>query len=142
MWLHLTCSYLSYAAFLVTFITGLLFLIQERQIKRKRLGALFHRLPPLETMDRINFAAITAGFLLLTLGTLAGFVAVKSRVGRWWINDPKQHLTVVLWLAYALLWWLRSRAALRGHWVALLSIAGFLLALISLLGVHHVASTL
>lgn len=140
--LHMVCALLSYVAFLVAFISGLLFLIQERQIKRKTLGALFHRLPSLETIDRVNFMAITAGFVLLSLGTALGFAAMKAAVGRWWINDPKQHLTVALWAAYALLWWLRSKAALRGHRVALLSIIGFGLTLFSFFGVHHVASTL
>ena len=38
----------------VTFGFSVMYLIQEKQIKGKVLGKLFHRLPPLENIDQIN----------------------------------------------------------------------------------------
>lgn len=135
--LHMVCSLLSYAAFLVAFITGILFLIQERQLKRKTIGFLCHRLPSLGALDRLNFMAISAGFALLSLGLLAGFLGLKAFIGQWWVADPKVHLAVVLWVAYLALWLMRLRSTLRGRRVAVLSILGFTLVLFTMLEVSH-----
>ena len=132
---HLTCSLLSYMAFLAAFFSGVLFLIQERQLKHKHMGWLFHRLPPLGDLDRINFLAIGAGFALLSLGAIFGFVGSAVLLGRWWTGDPKEYFTVMLWLAYCVLWIVRLRATLRGRRVALLSILGFSLVVFTFVGV-------
>ena len=132
--IHMVCTLLSYAAFLLAFVSGILFLIQERQLKHKHMGLLFHRLPPLEQLDRINFLSISAGFGLLSCGSILGFVGAEQLRGRWWTGDPKEVLTLTLWAAYCLLWVVRLRSTLRGHRVAVLSILGFSLVLFTFLG--------
>ena len=139
--LHTACSLLSYAAFLTAFVSGILFLVQERQLKRKTMGVLFHRLPSLGALDRINFFAIGIGFGLLTIGVAAGMIGMEAFLGRWWIGDPKEVLTLLLWGAYCVLWLMRLGATLRGHRVALLSMLGFSLVLFTLLGASHFLSS-
>ncbi len=136
--LHTVCSLLSYLAFLVAFFAGLLFLIQERQLKRKTMGVLFHRLPSLDALDRINFAAIGIGFWLLSVGLLCGLVGIRELLGRWWVSEPKTYFTIILWLSYLVLWLVRLRATLRGRRVALLSVLGFSLVLFTFLGASYV----
>ena len=131
--LHMGGSLFSYVAFLVAFVSGLLFLIQERQLKRKTLGVLFHHLPSLERLDQLNFLAIGWGFALLSIGTLCGFAGAEAWFGRWWTGDSKAYLTVLLWMSYLALWLLRLRATLRGRRVALLSVLGFSLVLFTFL---------
>lgn len=131
---HTLCSLSSYAAFLAAFISGILFLLQERQLKRKHMGWLFHRLPSLEALERINSAAIGLGFGLLTVGVACGFLGTQRVLGRWWMGDPKEYLTIVLWVSYLILWIVRLRATLRGRRVALLSILGFSLVLFTFVG--------
>ncbi len=131
---HTVCSWLSYVAFLVAFGSGLLFLLQERQIKRKRMGALFHRLPSLGALDRVNLLAIGLGFGLLSLGVFYGILGQRTLLGRWWVDDPKVYLTLLLWSGYFLLFLVRLRSTLRGRPVALLSILGFSLVLFTCLG--------
>lgn len=139
---HTVSSLLSYAAFLVAFIAGILFLVQERQLKRKTMGALFHRLPSLDVLDRVNFASLGIGLGLLTVGVVFGFLKVEAVFGRWWTGDPKEVLTVGLWAAYIGLWVTRSRATLRGRRVAVLSIVGFCLVLFTLLGAGYLVPSL
>lgn len=139
---HMVCTLLSYAAFLAAFVTAILFLLQERQLKRKRVGALFRRLPALETLDEMNFRAITAGFWLLTLGLLFGLGGSKRLLGHWWAGDPKEYLTLALWLAYLGLWLIRLRSTLRGHRVALLSVLGFSLVLFTFLGISRLVPSM
>lgn len=135
--LHTICSLLSYAAFLVAFVSGVLFLIQERQLKHKRMGVLFHQLPSLGALDRINVVSLGVGFGLLTLGMTFGLLGFKRVSGTWWAWSPKEAVTVALWACYFLLWLVRLRTTLRGRKVALLSILGFSLVLFSWLGVSH-----
>lgn len=139
--IHTICSLLSYGAFLAAFIAGMLFLIQERQLKRKHMGRLFHRLPSLEVLDRVNCLAIGVGFGLLSIGVAYGFIGAKVLLGRWWTDDPKEYLTVALWGSYLMLWLVRVRATLRGRRIALLSILGFGLVLFTFLGVNWLLPT-
>ena len=134
--IHMVCSFLSYVAFLAAFVSGMLFLIQERQLKRKTMGFLFHRLPSLEGLDRLNFIAIGLGFALLSLGVAFGFVEMNVLHGRWWIGDSKTYLTIALWGSYLALWLIRLRSTLRGRRVALLSVLGFSLVLFTFIGAN------
>lgn len=138
---HIACLALSYVAFLLAFVTGLLFLIQERQLKRKQMGVLFRRLPALESLDRLNFTAIGVGFGLLSAGVASGFVDAWLLRGQWWTGDPGEWLMVFVWAGYCALWIVRLRATLRGHRVALLSMLGFGLILLSFLGLKGLLPT-
>ena len=131
---HMLCSLLSYVAFLVACVSGTLFLIQERQLKRKTMGVLFRRLPSLEGLDRLNFFAIGIGFLLLSIGVACGLIGTKVLLGRWWMGDAKECLTLVLWLSYCVLWLVRLCSTLRGRRIALLSILGFSFVLFTFVG--------
>lgn len=139
--IHLITSLSSYVAFLIAFIAGILFLIQEHQLKRKTMGFLFHRLPALETLDRINFLAIGIGFGLLSFGTLFGFIGAGKLWGSWWSGDPKEYSTLFLWGSYLVLWIMRLRSTLRGRRVALLSVLGFSLVLFTLIGTSRFESS-
>ena len=135
--LHIMCSLLSYAAFLVACGAGVLFLIQERQLKRKTIGRLCHQLPALGVSERITTMAMGAGVGLLSVGTVCGFVGTGTFFGQWWTGDPKEYLTLVLWLSsLGLLGW-RFRAGLRGRRVAFLAILGFALVLVTSVGLRH-----
>ena len=135
---HMICSLLSYAAFLVAFVSGVLFLLQERQLKSKRMGVLFQQLPSLGALDRINFLAISVGFGLLSVGMALGFVGSRVLLGRWWAGGSKENLTLLLWGSYLVLWIVRLRSTLRGRRVALLSILGFTLVLFTFVGASWV----
>lgn len=137
--LHMACSLLSYAAFLVAFVAGGCFLLQERQVKRRTLGWWFHRLPSLMVLDRLNAGAITAGFVLLTAGLACGLAGLRALRGSWWVQDPKVYTALGLWAAYFVLWRLRRRQTLRGRRVAILSILGFGLLVFTLLQASYLS---
>jgi len=132
--LHMVCSLLSYGGFLIAFLSGLLFLIQERQLKRKQMGWWFHRLPSLGALEQVNVASIATGFVLLTLGLGFGLIGSRQLLGQWWTGDPKAWLTLVLWAGYCGLWLVRAGATLRGRRIALYSVLGFGLVLFTGLG--------
>ena len=133
---HIVFSLFSYAAFLVACVSGILFLMQERQLKAKRMGRLFHSLPSLASLDGMNLMAIAVGFVLFTLGLLCGIAGRHITFGRWMSLDPKESLAYGTWCAYAILLVVRWLSTLRGRKVALLSILGFSLVLLTFFGIH------
>lgn len=132
--IHVTLVIFSYAAFVVTFVSGVMYLIQERELKAKHFGAAFQRLPALNTCDEIGYRSLTVGFVLLTLGIVTGIVWNNQRDGRYWHNDPKEVMALVTWLVYLFIMHYRLTAGWRGRRVALLSIAGFVVVMLTWLG--------
>src|SRR5947209_16572807 len=51
--IHVVLILLGYAGLLLTAVASIFYLIQERQLKRKRPSSLFDRLPPLATLDTL-----------------------------------------------------------------------------------------
>ena len=45
-----------------------MYLLQERELKKKRFGLFYTRLPSLEALDNLNSHCLAVGFPLLTLG--------------------------------------------------------------------------
>ena len=138
---HIALSLVSYAAFLLACLSGILFLIQERQLKAKHIGRLFRSLPSLATLDRVNWCAIAGGCALFTLGLLCGMIGRHATVRQWVSWDPKEGLAYLTWAAYAVLLVVRWLSTLRGHKVALLSIWGFGLVLFTFFGIHTLLPT-
>lgn len=135
--LHVVLTLVSYGAFALAFISGIAYLVQDRQIKSHHPGKLFRKMPSLEILDKANTRSLFFGFMLLTLGLLAGFIWAHA-VGRtFWIEDPKVAWASFIWVLYAFLLSMRVTARMRGRKVALISVFGFALVLISFIGINH-----
>jgi cytochrome c-type biogenesis protein CcsB len=140
---HVTLVVFAYAAFLVTFVSGVMYLLQERELKAKTFGANFQRLPALNTCDEMSYRSLTIGFVLLTLGMLTGIIWNHQRDGQYWHNDPKELLALVTWVIYLMMIHYRLTAGWRGRRTAWLAIAGFVVVLVTwaggkFLGGYHV----
>ena len=141
--IHTTLVILAYAAFFITFMASVFYLLQERELRQKTFGAIFHRLPSLTTVNQVATTSAIFGLTLLTLGIATGMLWSSSRDGRIWHNDPKEIFAVLTWLLYFLLLIYRSSASWRGKNAAWLGVAGFALVLCTffgtrLLGGYHV----
>jgi len=133
---HVLVIFAGEAAFALACGVGILYVLQENAIKRKHRGFFFKRLPSLELLDSTGYACLVAGFTLLTLGLITGFVYAKSVWGTFWSWDPKEVWSGISWLLYAAL--LHGRLALgwRGRKAAMMSIVGFAILLFTFLGVN------
>lgn len=131
---HVALVIFSYAAFIVTFVCGVMYLIQEHELKAKRFGATFQRMPALNTCDEVGYRSLSVGFVLLTLGVVTGIAWNNQRDGRYWHNDPKEVMALVTWLVYLFIMHYRLMAGWRGRRVAWLSIVGFLVVMFTWLG--------
>jgi cytochrome c-type biogenesis protein CcsB len=136
LYTHATFAFLGYAAFVITFAGGVMYLIQERQLKTKNPGAFYYRLPSLNVLDRINYHSLTIGFSLLTLGIITGAVWAEVAWGSYWSWDPKETWSLITWFIYAALLHVRLTVGWRGRKAAYLAILGFAAVLFTFLGVN------
>ncbi len=135
--IHTSLAVLGDAAFAFAFIVSVMYLIQERQLKAKHLGAIFHRLPSLDIMDNLGYKALTLGWPLFTLGMITGSIWANKARGAYWSWDPKETWSLITWAMYLILLHLRT-IGWRGRKMAFLSILGFVLVLISFFVVSRV----
>jgi HemX protein len=126
---HASMSLVAYGAFALACIAGVMYLVQERQLKTHHLHSIFYHLPPLTDL----FAAITRllwfGFALYTLGLASGFL----------VGQPLPWLQAIcaigVWLLYAAILQGRHLRRLAPKRVAALCIIGFSAALTLLWGI-------
>jgi ABC-type transport system involved in cytochrome c biogenesis permease subunit len=129
---HAAIAMLAYGAFALAFVAGAMYLLQERQLKTRRLSSSFLLLPPIEQLDVINFRLIVLGFVMLTVSMIGGAISYKI-VGHW--TMPKIVWSVAAWLLYAALLTARSLWSLRGRKIALVSMMSFAFVLLTFWGV-------
>ena len=135
---HTLLAFLGDAAFAMAFGIGIMYLIQEHHLKKKRLDGLFQRLPNLQILDEVNYRLITIGFPLLTLAIITGAMWAESAWGSYWRWDPKEVWSLVTWFIYALVLHVRLTVGWRGRKAAILSIAGFACVIFTFFGVNLV----
>lgn len=135
---HAAALFASYVAFFLAVVTGIIFLIQERQLKRKDPRILSSYTVPIELLDRMNRWMVVAGFALFTLGMVEGLFLARANWGAFWTADPKEIASLLTWVAYALVLGLRVRAGLRGRRVVLMSVMSFLLVMFTFVGVNYI----
>lgn len=137
LWLpvHATICLAADGVFAIAFCLSCMYLIQEREIKNKHLGAVFKRLPSLDTLDTLNGRCINYGFLLLTLGIVTGSLWAESAWGSYWSWDPKETWSLITWFLYAALLHQRLTVGWRGRKAAYMTILAFFVLIFTFLGV-------
>lgn len=131
---HAAFSVLSFGAFALAGLAGGMYLWQERQLKTHRLRSGFFQLPPIGDLGRLNARLLIVGFLLLSLGIVAGF---NMGAPNTW---PHLVWAMVVWVLYAVLVQARWGAWRLGpRRVASLSVVAFTVALLTLGGLSFVA---
>jgi cytochrome c-type biogenesis protein CcsB len=122
---HVTMVFLGYGALFVAFAMGLLYLIQERELKSRSPHTFYYLLPSLERCDTIGARSVAVGFGFLTLAILTGALWNHAMRGYYWSWDAKESSAVIAWTIYVALLLARRRTGWGGRQAALLGIAGF-----------------
>jgi len=132
-WLHIhviTC-FVAYAAFVISFICGLLYLIKWKNV-----------VPPKEILEEINYRSVMVGFPMLSAGILTGAVWAHYAWGSYWSWDPKETWSLITWIIYALFLHARFVRGWKGKRIAFISIIGFLSVIFTYFGVNFILSGL
>lgn len=129
---HVGVIVLGLVAFAIAFGSSTAYMLQERKLRRKELGGVFRRLPPLDVLDTVSYRALTIGFPLFTVGVVVGVLwiarAADGSVG----YGVAQIIGLVTWVVFASVIALRVLAGWRGRRAAVGTMFGFLCAVIVL----------
>jgi len=87
-----------------------------------------------ETYDDVSYRCIAIGFPLLTIGIITGGLWANHAWGSYWSWDPKESMALVTWLSYAAYIHLRVYREMKPEKLALVSLIGLLLTLLTYLG--------
>ncbi len=132
---HAGITVSSYAFLALAFCGGIMYLLQDRELKSKRFGYFFNRLPSLDALDQLNSHCLAIGFVLLTLGIITGSIWASQAWGSYWHWDPKETWSLITWFLYAAQIHQRFSAGWRGKRAAIMAIIGFASVVFTLWGV-------
>jgi len=136
---HITIALLGVAASAVAAGVAGMYLLMERQVRGKRFGLLFARLPSLEFLDTLNRQLVVVGFIALSVTLVTGAFFSSAAPGFFWAWQSKQIATLVAWVVFAALVGARFFGGWRGRRVALLTMTGFGLLLLCFLSSYDFA---
>jgi cytochrome c-type biogenesis protein CcsB len=125
VWIHIALALIGIAAFVLNFAGALMYLLQERQLKAKRPGTFYYRLPDLQTLDRLTYRTLALGFPFLTTGIIMGAMWAKTAWGTALPFDLFPSLAALAWFIYAMTLAGRAVAGLHGRRAAYLAMFGF-----------------
>lgn len=125
LWVHIALALVGIAAFVLNFAGALMYLLQERQLKGKRPGTFYYRLPALETLDGLTYRTLALGFPFLTTGLILGVLWARTAWGTVFAFDPLAILSFVAWVIYAATLAGRAAVGWHGRRAAYFSIIGF-----------------
>ncbi|OFW80662.1 MAG: hypothetical protein A2201_10800 [Alicyclobacillus sp. RIFOXYA1_FULL_53_8] len=128
--LHISMALLSYVAFTFAFAFSLMYLIQDRLLRRKQWLRWFFRLPSLERLDLYMFRSILVGYPLLLVAIVLGVIWSEISLGMLVWRDPKFISTILLFFMYGIYLLLRVRAHWAGRklmWYSVVCYAGVIL---------------
>lgn len=128
---HAAVSLLAYGAFALAFVAGIMFLVQDRQLKRHHLHTLFYNLPPIQLLGKSISRLIAIGFLLLTIGIGSAFLMDKK--------PTAFHLgmTLAVWAIYGTIFLSQSFGGGSSKRMALNAVWGFAAPLVTLWILSH-----
>lgn len=130
---HASMSIVAYGAFALACIAGLMFLLQERQLKTHRLHSVFHHLPPLTDLSAAITRLLWIGFGLYTAGLVSGFFTGEP------LPRLKMAAAIAVWLFYGALLEGRHVLRLTPKHVAVLCVIAFSAAVSVLWAITFVA---
>jgi ABC-type uncharacterized transport system permease subunit len=133
--LHVAAPVIGAAGFGAAFLSGVLYLWEQRALKTKRFGRWMGTLPSLDVLDRLAVHAIVVGVVFLGAGIVSGIYLAHEVWHFDWTGSPKFVFSMVTWGWYAALLLTRWRAGWRGARFLALMVVGFLLLLFTLAGI-------
>ena len=123
--LHVAINMLGVALFSLACGVAITYLVQEKQVKKKRLVGVFQRLPPLDSLDRAEHKLLLWAFPLLTVGIVTGAFWTKRLEAAGTLALLHAAFGYGAWMICAAVLLLRAGAGWRGRRAAYGTIAGF-----------------
>ena len=124
--MHAALALIAYAAFALACTTGVMYLLQERFLKKHRIGGLFYQLPPIQDLAKAIQRLVLLGLILLSASLAISFKLTTP------ISNPKLIFAWAVWGLYAVIGFIMWRHVLSPRQTAWLAAVGFVIPFISL----------
>jgi ABC-type uncharacterized transport system permease subunit len=133
--LHAALILQAYGTFGLGAVAGLMYLLQEHDLKFHKLRAIISVLPPIQKLELISVRLLRNGFILLTIGLGIG-AAVLDEHKDGSFTDVKVIWSVLVWAIYLVLLVLRWKFARGGRRFAWGAVAAFVFVLLTFWGTN------
>ena len=130
--LHIIASILAYGLLAMAAVQALLLALQDYRLRHHRFGGIVHGLPPLTTMEALLFQMIGAGFVLLSLALLSGFLFLQDIFAQHLVH--KTTLSILAWFVFGILLWGRWRFGWRSRTAVRWTLGGFIVLILAYFG--------
>ena len=124
------------ALFVVAFITSIVYLIHERNIRKGLIHAAAGGFPPLAILDKILYSCLALGFVAISIGMILGALWASSLDVPFESIAPKASAGAIMWFVFALGVHQRFAIGWRGSRTAIITVIGFSLMIIGFIGVN------
>ncbi len=127
--LHMAGALFSYSCFAIAFAGGLMYVLLDRELHSKKIGALTRRMPPLAKIDKVVTHSVGLGLIMLGLGMVLGVIGLAGQPEGWesWEDNAKVFTALLIWMAYAFILFMMIRGDWRGRRGALGAVVCFLM---------------
>ena len=139
---HIAVSVLTYALLTIAAVAGLAVVLQERALRRKRIGALARTLPSIADGERLAFGLLVAGEIVLGAGLVTGIATGYLGAGEALALDHKTLLSGLAFVVIGLLLLAHWRTGVRGRRAARYVLLAYLLLTLAYPGVKFVTDVL
>lgn len=118
--LHVALFALSYGAFGLSSVAGVMYLTQEHDLKFHKLRAVISKLPPIQRLELVMSRLLITGFILLSLALAVSALGFRQTNGN--LLDPKIVWSMMVWLmglGLVLMRWKFAQGGRRLAWGAI-----------------------
>ncbi|MGF1643703.1 MAG: inner membrane protein YpjD [Thiotrichales bacterium] len=130
--LHVVGSLLAYSLLSLATLQALVLAYQDHQLRGHRVTGWMSLLPPLQPMEHFLFQLIGAGFLLLSLALVSGFMFLENIFAQHLVH--KTVLSIAAWFIFGALLLGRWRLGWRGRTAIRWTLVGFSLLMLAYFG--------
>lgn len=126
---HISLATVGVAVFALASALAAIYLLEERNLKRKKFDALSFKNPDasLDALDALSQRLVQAGFLVFTVAVVLGVAWVVQRGES--MTRPEYPIAIITWMTYAALVSVRLGLGWRGRRTAWMALGGFAAAL-------------
>jgi ABC-type uncharacterized transport system permease subunit len=130
--IHVLSALIGYSAFSIAAVYGLLYLVQYNNLKSKKVGIIFEKLPNLEHLEHLTRQSILFGFILLSIAMVIGILWLPVVIDNYSLLDPKLVGTIFVWIMYAVgIFMIRGKRS-SGKQIVKFAISAFVVTIFSL----------
>lgn len=128
---HVLTAILGYTAFAVGAVYATLFLLLYGDLKRRRFGFIYERVPSLEVLSGMAMRTAALGFAFLTLAIVVGAFGWVRELDHSMFEDPKVMSSLLVWVVYGIALGLHRFTGWRGIRSIGITLAAFVLMVLS-----------